>query len=221
VGFLDRAEERIEAAISSVFARFSKAQLQPVEISQALRSAMDLAAKTVPVGATLVPHRYLILINSTDADRVTPAMLGAIRSELNRYVTERGYRLLGEIELNVSIDVRVSRGSVRVGSQSVEKSFNWVPVLVSAGIEYRLKRGSNTVGRDDKADITVGDRGLSRFHFELAWNGETGAVRDLQSTNGTFVDGERVSEVVLQSGSKITAGRSEFEFQLQAGEAVE
>jgi hypothetical protein len=34
-------------------------------------------------------------------------------------------------------------------------------------------------------------------------------------------DGARVNEVVLQSGSKITAGRSEFEFQLQAGEVSE
>jgi hypothetical protein len=221
VGFLDKAEERIESAVSSLFAKFSKAQLQPVEVSQAIRSAMDLAAKTDPVGATLVPHRYLILINSTDADKVTPAMLGAIRSELHRYVSERSYRLLGEIELNVSIDDRITRGSVRVGSQPVEKSVNWVPVLVTGGVEYRLKRGSNTVGRDEKADITVDDRGLSRFHFEIAWNGETGAVRDLQSTNGTFVDGTRVNEVVLQSGSKITAGRSEFEFQLQAGEVSE
>lgn len=217
MGFLDKAEEKIESAVNSLFAKFSKAQLQPVEVSQAIRSAMDLAAKTDPVGATLVPNRYLLLINSSDADKVTPAMLAAIRSELNRYAAERSYRLLSELELNVSIDDRITRGSVRVGSQPVESSVNWVPVLLVNGIEYGLKRGSNTVGRDEKADIAVDDRGLSRFHFEVAWNGENAAVRDLQSTNGTFVDGVRVNEVVLQAGSKITAGRSEFEFRLQAG----
>jgi hypothetical protein len=219
VGFLDRAEEKIESAVSSLFAKFSKAQLQPVEVSQAIRSAMDLAAKTDPVGAVLVPNRYLLLINSTDADKVTPAMLAAIRSELNRYAAQRSYRLLGELEINVSIDNRITRGSVKVGSQPVESSVSWVPVLIVGGIEYRLKRGSNTVGRDEKADIAVDDRGLSRFHFEIGWNGEVAAVRDLQSTNGTLVDGARVNEVVLPSGSKITAGRSEFEFRLQAGAA--
>lgn len=219
MGFLDKAEEKIESAVSSLFAKFSKAQLQPVEVSQAIRSAMDLAAKTDPVGAVLVPNRYLLLINSTDADKVTPSMLAAIRSELNRYAAQRSYRLLGELELNVSIDDRITRGSVKVGSQPVESSVSWVPVLIVGGIEYRLKRGANTVGRDEKADIAVDDRGLSRFHFEIGWNGEVAAVRDLQSTNGTFVDGARVNEVVLPSGSKITAGRSEFEFRLQAGDA--
>ncbi|CAB4548943.1 MAG: DUF3662 domain-containing protein [Actinobacteria bacterium] len=217
MGFLDKAEERIESAVNSLFAKFSKAQLQPVEVSQAIRSAMDLAAKKDPIGATVVPHKYLLLINASDADKITPAMLGAIRSELNRYVSEKSYRILSELELNVSIDNKIAKGSVRVGSQPVEQAVNWVPVLLYSGVEYRLKRGANTVGRDEKADIFIDDRGLSRFHFEIAWNGETAAIRDLQSTNGTSVDGIKVNEVVLQSGNKITAGRSEFEFQLQAG----
>lgn len=217
MGFLDKAEETIESAVNSLFARFSKAQLQPVEVSQAIRSAMDLAAKKDPIGTTVVPHKYLLLINSSDADKITPAMLAAIRSELNRYVSEKSYRILSELELNVSIDTKIARGSVRVGSQPVDQAVSWLPVLVFDGVEHPLKRGTTTVGRDEKADLFVDDRGLSRFHFEIAWNGETAAIRDLQSTNGTSVDGIRVTEVVLQSGSKISAGRSEFEFQLQAG----
>jgi pSer/pThr/pTyr-binding forkhead associated (FHA) protein len=57
---------------------------------------------------------------------------------------------------------------------------------------------------------------LSRVHFEIAFNGDIAAIRDLQSTNGTFVDGMRVQEVVLRSGSKISAGRTEFDFELIA-----
>lgn len=217
MGFLDKAEETIESAVNSLFSRFSKAQLQPVEVSQAIRSAMDLAAKKDPIGTTVVPHKYLLLINSSDADKITPAMLAAIRSELNRYVSEKSYRILTALELNVSIDNKIARGSVRVGSQPVDQAVSWLPVLVVDGVEHPLKRGTTTVGRDEKADLFVDDRGLSRFHFEIAWNGETAAIRDLQSTNGTSVDGIRVNEVVLQSGNKISAGRSEFEFQLQAG----
>jgi len=83
--------------------------------------------------------------------------------------------------------------------------------------------GTTSVGRDEKADISVDDRGMSRIHFEIAWNGEVAAIRDLQSTNGTFLDGARVNELVLISGSTISAGRSEFHFQLLAlaGEASE
>ena len=179
MGFLDKAEETIESAVNSLFAKFSKAQLQPVEVSQAIRSAMDLAAKKDPIGATVVPHKYLLLINSSDAEKITPAMLAAIRSELNRYVSEKSYRILGELELNVSIDNKIAKGSIKVGSKPVEHAVSWVAVLLYNGIQHPLKRGATTVGRDEKADIFIDDRGLSRFHFEIAWNGETAAVRDL------------------------------------------
>ena len=148
MGFLDKAEETIESAVNSLFARFSKAQLQPVEVSQAIRSAMDLAAKKDPIGTTVVPHKYLLLINASDADKITPAMLAAIRSELNRYVSEKSYRILSELELNVSIDNKIARGSVRVGSQPVDQAVNWVPVLIYNGIKHRLKRGATTFCRE-------------------------------------------------------------------------
>jgi hypothetical protein len=59
VGFLDKAEEKIESAVNSLFAKFSKAQLQPVEVSQAIRSAMDLAAKKDPLSPT---NTYFLLM---------------------------------------------------------------------------------------------------------------------------------------------------------------
>ena len=55
MGLLDKAEQRIEGAVSSLFSKLSRAELQPVEITQAIRSAMDLAAKADTVGSTVVP----------------------------------------------------------------------------------------------------------------------------------------------------------------------
>ena len=216
MGFLEKAEERIEAAVHSLFSRFSKAELQPVEITQAIRSAMDLAAKPDAAGTTVVPHRYLLVVHPNDAQRVTPAILSAIRSEISRYAAGRNFRLVGSLDLNISVDEKMQKGHVRVGSAPVDTSANWQPVLLAGGQRFELKLGSSRVGRDEQADIAIDDRGLSRFHFEIAWNGEIAAVRDLYSTNGTFLDGVRVNELVLHSGSKITAGRTEFEFQLLA-----
>ena len=216
MGFLEKAEERIEAAVHSLFSRFSRAELQPVEITQAVRSAMDLAAKTDAAGSTVVPHRYLIVVHPNDAQRVSPAILSAIRAEISRYAAGRNFRLVGPLELNISIDEKMQKGRVRVGSAPVDTSANWQPVLLAGGQRFELKLGTSSVGRDEQADVAIDDRGLSRFHFEIAWNGEVAAVRDLNSTNGTFLDGVRVTELVLQSGSKISAGRTEFEFQLLA-----
>ena len=216
MGFLEKAEERIEASVSGLFAKLSKAELQPVEISQAVRVAMDQAAKATEHDRVLAPNRYLLLVSAHDSERVTPAMVAAIRSEVARHALKQGYQLTGELELSVRVEPKVARGQIKIGTAKVESQVTWQPSLVFAGQRIELGVGKLTFGRDTTADVMVNDRGLSRVHFEIAWTGEIAAIRDLQSTNGTFVDGIRISEVVLQSGTLISAGRTEFIFELSA-----
>ena len=216
MGFLEKAEERIESSVGSLFAKFSKAELQPVEITQAVRTAMDQAASTLDADRLLVPSSYMILVSQHDAQRVNNAMLGVIRSEIARYASSKGYRLSGDLDLKLSVDPKIHRGGIKVGFSAVSSSVNWEPALVFNGKRHVLKMGTTTIGRDDSAEIAIDDRGLSRVHFEIAWNGDVAAIRDVQSTNGTFVDGSRITEVVLRPGSTVTAGRTEFVFELTA-----
>lgn len=220
MSFLDKVEKRIETSIGSVFARFSKAELQPVEITQAIRSTMDQAAAALDRDRVLVPHLYKVLVAPTDFPRVTPGILSAVQLEVAKYAAKQGYRLASNLELQVVPDQHVPRGQVKVGYAVINQSVNWVPALIVGGKRISLKTGVTTVGRDESSDIAVDDRGLSRIHFEIAWNGEVAAIRDRQSTNGTFVDDARISEVVLRSGHVIKAGRSEFEFELSANAQV-
>jgi hypothetical protein len=216
VGFLDKAERSIEAAVSSLFARFSNAELQPVEISQAVKNAMDLAANKSHIDRILVPHRFRILVNPVELSRVTPQILSAIKTEIAKHAASRSYRLTGEISLEVKPDDKIKKGSCKVGSAALNDLVRWQPVITISGERHALKTGNTTFGRDESADITIGDRGLSRVHFEIAFDGEMAAIRDLGSTNGTFVDQMRITELVLHSGSRITAGRTECEFELLA-----
>ncbi len=220
MSFLDKVEKRIETSIGSVFARLSKAELQPVEISQAIRSTMDQAAAAVEKDRVLVPHLYKVLVAPTDFPRVTPGILSAVQLEVAKYAAKQGYRLASNLELQVVPDQQVPRGQVKVGYAVLNQSVNWIPALIVDGRRISLKTGVTTVGRDESADIAIDDRGLSRIHFEIAWNGEVAAIRDRQSTNGTFLDDTRISEVVLRSGNVIKAGRSEFEFELSANAQV-
>ncbi len=220
MSFLDKVEKRIETSIGSVFARFSKAELQPVEITQAIRSTMDQAAAALDKDRVLVPHLYKVLVAPTDFPRVTPGILSAVQLEVAKYAAKQGYRLASNLDLQVVPDQHIPRGQVKVGYAVLNQSVNWVPALIVGGKRISLKTGVTTVGRDESSDIAVDDRGLSRIHFEIAWNGEVAAIRDRQSTNGTFVDDARISEVVLRSGNVIKAGRSEFEFELSANAQV-
>jgi hypothetical protein len=216
VGFLDKAERSIETAVSSLFAKLSKAELQPVEVSQSVKNAMDVAANKAHVDRVLVPHRFLILVNQAELEKFTPQIVAAIKSEVVKHAAARSYRLTGEISLELKPDSKIAKGNCRVGSAAVNELVQWQPVLSFGGQRFALKNGTTSVGRDDSAEIAVDDRGLSRVHFEIAFDGEIAAIRDLGSTNGTFVDGMRITELVLRSGSRISAGRTEFEFELLA-----
>ena len=88
------------------------------------------------------------------------------------------------------------------------------PWLEVDGRPLQLKQGKSVVGRGAEADVVVDDPGVSRKHAEIYY--EAGQVRlvDLGSTNGTFVDGQRVSTVALRDGSRITMGRSRITVHL-------
>jgi pSer/pThr/pTyr-binding forkhead associated (FHA) protein len=62
-----------------------------------------------------------------------------------------------------------------------------------AGREWRLTEAL-VVGRAGDADVVLADPTVSRHHASLSAQGETAVVEDLQSSNGTFVNGEQVGE---------------------------
>lgn len=80
-----------------------------------------------------------------------------------------------------------------------------------AGRALELQSGKQAlVGRASWADLSVPDAGLSGRHFVVEWDGTRCQLRDLKSTNGTFVNGERVTTVELRDGDVVTAGVSKF-----------
>lgn len=79
------------------------------------------------------------------------------------------------------------------------------PRLEVGGQAYPLVRAITLLGRGTDADIRVEDPGVSRKHCEIVV-GTPAMVRDLRSTNGTFVDGHKVDEIALEDGSVVKIG---------------
>jgi len=69
------------------------------------------------------------------------------------------------------------------------------------------------IGRDPQNDIVVDDRRVSRKHAEIRLRLGRYTLYDLQSTNGTFVNGRRVAEVVLSDRDRINVGGVELVFR--------
>jgi predicted component of type VI protein secretion system len=73
-----------------------------------------------------------------------------------------------------------------------------------------------TVGSSVDCDLFVDHPTVSRQHFSIRRDGLAFMVRDLKSTNGTFVNGVRIKEVYLQAGASIQAGKVTFCFEMLA-----
>lgn len=76
------------------------------------------------------------------------------------------------------------------------------------------------VGRDESADVVIEDESLSRRHFVIEREGEHFVLTDLDSQNGTWVDGQRAKVATLRHHDCILAGRTLFlfsEMQPRAG----
>jgi pSer/pThr/pTyr-binding forkhead associated (FHA) protein len=67
-----------------------------------------------------------------------------------------------------------------------------------------------TIGRGAEARITVTDRWVSRQHCEIDRIGDAVVVRDLGSSHGTYVNGQRIDEATLQSGDRLGIGLTSF-----------
>ncbi len=74
---------------------------------------------------------------------------------------------------------------------------------------FEISKDATTLGRDISNDIVINDRETSRHHLRLMRSGDTITIEDLGSTNGTFVNGKRVSGVTpLQNGDMIGLGET-------------
>jgi pSer/pThr/pTyr-binding forkhead associated (FHA) protein len=76
---------------------------------------------------------------------------------------------------------------------------------------FRILAGSiKTVGRATRADFIVDAPLVSRLHCRLSAGAAELEVVDLESTNGTFVNGERISRALLRRGDRLGVGRVEM-----------
>ncbi|MBL9078614.1 MAG: FHA domain-containing protein [Planctomycetes bacterium] len=76
------------------------------------------------------------------------------------------------------------------------------------------------IGRKPGNDLVIADEKTSGVHAEVVVEGDRHVLRDLGSTNGTFLDDKRVTEIVLTPGDIVTVGRVRLKFRDAAAPAA-
>ncbi len=80
------------------------------------------------------------------------------------------------------------------------------------GKKYELDQQETVIGRSSKVDIQVDEESISRNHAVIVNGEEEIRVRDLKSTNGTFVNDRPIDEMTLHDGDQVKVGRKIFKF---------
>jgi pSer/pThr/pTyr-binding forkhead associated (FHA) protein len=89
-------------------------------------------------------------------------------------------------------------------------------VILSQGMtgrSYELKADKTTIGRVDDNTFPIAEASVSSHHCEVLRRGADVVIHDLNSTNGTFINGEKITESVLKPGQTLRLGQIELRLE--------
>lgn len=227
VGFLDRLEKAIESAVSGVFARAFKGDVEPLEIAARLQKELDAEAKLLSRDRKLVPNEFFINLSEHDYNILEPygrKTTDMILPELRSHAQNMGYIFNGPLEIHYEMVPELPTGKFTVESRAVagveqdEKQRGAGRrarmVIEVNGVRHPLVPPGIVIGRGTEADLRIHDPGVSRRHAEIKVTGLgfdlEYEIVDLGARNGMTVDGRKVTQAVLTDGSRIEIGSTKM-----------
>src|SRR5688572_17477391 len=100
-----------------------------------------------------------------------------------------------------------------IGEQGIESAVRRFRLTRAGASPWESQGDRCAIGSHPSNDVVLDDPTVSRFHCEIAIGKDGTRVRDLGSTNGTFVDGLQVIEAYLRPGSRVAVGRQVLELE--------
>lgn len=210
-------ERRLERMVDGVFRR-SRNSIRPIELGRRLIREMDDRRDIDVKGQRIVPNDYVILLSATDHAAFAD-IEDALRTELveavREYAREEAYHFLGPVAVELRVDNGLRPGRFGIVSEFKQAEPGKRPgtIVMPSGERIELD-DHNIVGRLADCAIVLGDTNTSRHHAKIDRSGSSFVIADLGSTNGTFVNGERLgAERRLADGDIITAGSVSLRFE--------
>lgn len=222
-----RIEQACAAFIERTFAKTFPSDLEPAQVARKLVATMEARTRGDD-GHLLAPGSYIVYINPEDMARLTEhrAYLEREWAELLRdmagrvgvYFFDGGPNVqmqaresvpLGAVDVMVASDVTIQISDAPLRNPPQRFHLRMIKGVPAYGVYFI--DGSVTIGRSEESDIFLVDPSVSRNHAEMAVDGDGPVVRDLTSTNGTFVNGDRVEGTRrVLAGDVLTFGNTQL-----------
>ncbi len=234
---LSRFEQLMEQMVEGSVARLFRSPVQPVEIARRLERAME-SQQSISVKRVIVPSFYRAYLNPQDFVAFQPVR-AQLEQEMATYLSdlaaERGFTMLEHPRVLLSEDVAVPKRGIQVVAElanapaaestqvmsatvaqaaPVRRGHALLLLQTSAGAQpIPVETTTATLGRGLGNDIILEDTRVSRHHAQLRYKARRFWLTDLNSTNGTFVNGARVNETALRDGDVVSLGGLELTFK--------
>ncbi|WP_124054505.1 FhaA domain-containing protein [Arcanobacterium ihumii] len=225
MGAFDKIERSVENAVDNMFSRAFHSDLKPVELASGIKKSMDDRVASITRDRTVVPNDFLISLSPADFSKISEwgedELIGELVEVAKQHAQEQRYTFLGPITINFTKNPNLTRGKISVRGTSkrgavapatASDASAQNPILEIGDDRYVLTGALTTIGRGSSCDITVNDSGVSRKHLELRITPGGVIAKDLGTTNGSFVEGHRISAATLVDGNTITIGRTKIMF---------
>jgi hypothetical protein len=211
-------ERRLEHAVEGMFSRVFKSGVRPIEIGRRLTREMDDRRSVDVRGRVVAPNSFTVHISVDDHDSfvdIADTLCRELCDAAREHARDEGYAFLGPVEAELVVDPEQRTGTFDVDARMREGpgGTGAGSLMLPTGERYVLREGTVSVGRLPECDITVVDPNVSRRHAEIQSRGDGFVVVDLGSTNGTRVNGVRVTERELRDGDELGFGNVRLTFQ--------
>src|SRR5919202_5171961 len=195
---LQQFEQRLERMVEGVFAKAFRSGLQPMELGRRLAREMDLN-RTVGVRGLIAPNDFTIALSPSDHQRFesyADALVRELSDAVREHARDEGYAFVGPVRVALEPAETLGAGEFLVSSQILEAPGGGAfgSVSLPDGQRVTVVEEPITIGRLPECDIVLSDPNVSRRHAEIRRQGTDFVVVDLDSTNGTRVNGAGIKE---------------------------
>jgi hypothetical protein len=203
-------ERRLERLIEGFASKLFPGAVTAPELAQRLIREADLSIVEGPAGP-VVPNVYGVRVNPNDlaGEQAPSDLTRELAAILNEHASQSGWRLEGEVTVQVVADPEMSPGAIHVATIVAPGHLQqWAfLVLKPTAAELPLRPNRCLVGRDPLADVKLDAQEVSRSHA-VVWREVPDIwIADLGSSNGTTLNGRAVTAPTLMAnGDAIVFG---------------
>jgi hypothetical protein len=212
---LKSVENRLERIFEKTFSRTFKSTLQPIEIGTRIVREVDLTRRLSSQGP-ISPNQIRVWLGPVDAARFEgfqKALVSELEETVRQHAVSEGFSFVGPVRVEVFIDDDIKTGNLEVKTEFLGGE-SQPRLILSDGRSFNVGERPLVIGRSPDVEVVINDSNVSRRHAEVWRTSEGVAVRDLQSTNGTYVNGHRVTAVSLSPRDDVTISTIHFRIEL-------